>query len=451
VPNRIVTDLAARAGRLLGEWAVNPAAGGPLAGKVVVLVQAAAGSGKSRTLNRAARRAVRAGLRVLVTANTNEQIHALVRDLHALGLSVVHYCATAEMLANPPPGVISSDDPAVLRGATLVVGTTYKIGRAARDASADLGHFDVGFVDEAYQVSSTTAALWALTTSDRWAFIGDPGQIASFTSLGRSPYVGDDDPVTSIVDSCISHGVDMGELRYDWTWRLPHHGAPMLTPFYGRAIPAAADAADRSLVLGPARARRGLARAAERVVERAAACGWGYLELDGDPLDRADPDTAAGIAAIVDALLARGGTATCERHGTRQLTPADLGVMVATSTQKGVTEAALAATGRAGVPVRTFNTAQGLEFSVSVLWHPLSGVEELDGFAADLGRLCVGISRHRHACVLVGQRGLRHHLTDPPISAEAPWPGQRDRFLAGWLAHAGVLDELDRIGASVAA
>jgi hypothetical protein len=430
---------------------VNPATGGPLAGKILVLVLAAAGSGKSRSLNQAARRAVRARLRVLVTAHTNEQVHALVRDLHALGLSVVHYCATAEIIANPPAGVISSDDPAVLVGATLVVGTTYKIGRAAQSYPAELGHFDVGFVDEAYQVSSTTAALWALTAAARWAFIGDSGQIASFTSLGRSPYVGEDDPVTSIVESSISHGVDVGELRYDWTWRLPHHGAPMLTPFYGRPIPAASDPTDRSLVIGPARARRGLARAADRVIEVAATSGWGYLELDGDPLDRADPHTAAGIAAIVDALLARGGTATCERHGTRQLTPADLGVMVATGTQKGVTEAALAATGRAAVPVRTFNTAQGLEFPVSVLWHPLSGVEELDGFSADLGRLCVGISRHRHACVLVGQRGLRHHLADPPISTEAPWPGQRDRFLAGWLAHSGVVYHIDRIGGTVAA
>lgn len=125
--------------------------------------------------------------------------------------------------------------------------------------------------------------------------------------------------------------------------------------------------------------------------------------------------------------------------------------MVATGTQKGVTEAALVAAGWGGVPVRTFNAAQGLEFAVSVLWHPLSGVEELDAFAADVGRLCVGISRHRHACVLVGQRGLRHHLADPPISPEAPWPGQRDRFLAGWLAHAGVVAHLDRLGATIAA
>jgi hypothetical protein len=125
--------------------------------------------------------------------------------------------------------------------------------------------------------------------------------------------------------------------------------------------------------------------------------------------------------------------------------------MVATDNQRAVAEQALASLGHPDVHVRTFNKAQGLEFAVSVLWHPLSGIEEASEFTLDLGRLCVGVSRHRQAAILVGQSGLRAHLEDPPLSPEAPWPGERDRFLAGWLAHSQVLGHLDTIGATVTA
>lgn len=451
MPKNDVVHLATARGQLLGDWALDRAAGGPLAGHDHALVPAFAGAGKSYHLTRAVHRAIGSDARILIVAGTNDQVRDLARRLHALGLSVLHFAATGQEIPSPPPGLISGNNRQPLRTATCVVATVYQAGKLAKNEPTAIGTFDLGFVDEAFQVATSSEALNALTLADRWAFVGDSGQIAVFTRLGVSPFLGPDDPVTSIVASAQAQGCDLGQLEFDWTWRLPDSGAPMLTPFYGRTVRSAAEPADRLLAPGPRRAQRGLARVADDCVDRAATLGWGYLELSGDPLEAADPETGEGIAAVVTSLLTRNTAATCERDGNRPLDVPDIGVIVATDAQRGVAEQALATAGYGAVDVRTYNRAQGLEFAVSVLWHPLSGAEEVNDFSLDLGRLCVGVSRHRQACVLVGQRGLRSLLEDPPLSPEAPWPGERDRFLAGWLAHAHLVEELDRIGATVAA
>ena len=107
----------------------------------------------------------------------------------------------------------------------------------------------------------------------------------------------------------------------------------------------------------------------------------------------------------------------------------EIGVAVSTDVQRAVVEQALADLNVTGVSVRTYNRHQGLEYAVTVLWHPLSSIPEFNPFYGDLGRLCVGMSRHHHAAIVVGRRGLRRLLDDPPLSPEAPWPGQRDAFL----------------------
>ncbi len=81
-----------------------------------------------------------------------------------------------------------------------------------------------------------------------------------------------------------------------------------------------------------------------------------------------------------------------------------------------------------------------------MLWHPLSGIEEASEFNLDLGRLCVGLSRHRRAAVIVGRAGLRSHLEDPPISPEAPWPGERDPIPGGLARALAALRAPGRLG-----
>lgn len=94
--------------------------------------------------------------------------------------------------------------------------------------------------------------------------------------------------------------------------------------------------------------------------------------------------------------------------------------------------------------VETANKLQGLEFAVTVVWHPLAGLAEADAFHLDPGRLCVVLTRHRHACVVVGRAGDRDLLTDTPPPPTAAYLGyDPDPVLDGWAAHEAVFDATD--------
>jgi superfamily I DNA and/or RNA helicase len=71
--------------------------------------------------------------------------------------------------------------------------------------------------------------------------------------------------------------------------------------------------------------------------------------------------------------------------------------------QKDFLRLAMSAQGIGGVVVETANKLQGFEFDVVVAWHPLTGLPEPDGFHLDPGRLCILLTRHRHACIVVGR------------------------------------------------
>jgi len=95
--------------------------------------------------------------------------------------------------------------------------------------------------------------------------------------------------------------------------------------------------------------------------------------------------------------------------------------------------------------VETANKLQGLEFEVVFVWHPLAGLPEADGFHLDPGRLCVLLTRHRQACVVVGRVGDHEMLDDqppPPTPAYLGW--DPDPVLDGWDVHRQVFAALER-------
>jgi hypothetical protein len=87
--------------------------------------------------------------------------------------------------------------------------------------------------------------------------------------------------------------------------------------------------------------------------------------------------------------------------------------------------------------------AGGLEFEVVFAWHPLSGSPEADVFHLDPGRMCVLLTRHRHACVVVGRAGDRDLLDDRRHRRSPSWGWDPDPVLDGWDVHRGVFDGLD--------
>ena len=93
------------------------------------------------------------------------------------------------------------------------------------------------------------------------------------------------------------------------------------------------------------------------------------------------------------------------------------------------------------VVVDTANRLQGREFDVVVVLHPLSGRASASEFHLETGRLCVLLSRHRQACIVVGRAGIADvldaHPGDTPIWIGAPIP-----VPDGWEANQIVLEHL---------
>ena len=182
------------------------------------------------------------------------------------------------------------------------------------------------------------------------------------------------------------------------------------------------------------------------VVDHAAAEGWAYVRLPHTPVLTADPATIETITAIVGRLLGRQPEVRSERTDGRWtlLGEGRVAVVVSHNDQKDHLRVSLDAAGFDFVRVDTANKLQGLEFDVLVAWHPLAGLPETDGFHLDAGRLCVMLTRHRHACIVVGRAGDADLLADVPPASDA-WLGHdSDPELDGWFAQRIVFDHLGR-------
>jgi hypothetical protein len=278
MPDTRIVNLARRRSRLLGDWLCDPTTGGPLAGHDHAAVDAVAGAGKSTAIVRGTARAAALGARIAVTAGTNDQVRDLATRIARAGVPVCHLAAADQLHPAPPHRLTTTADETVAARAQVVVATVHKLGSVERWHPGVLGRFDVGELDESFQVRTDPLVLWGLGLADRWGFIGDPGQIRVFTRLPATPFPGPDDPVQSVVESSRAQGADHGELVFDWTWRLPPSAAAVLPVFYGHPADAVTTQADRAMVLGPRRLARGLERAIDSVWARAATQGWGFLE-----------------------------------------------------------------------------------------------------------------------------------------------------------------------------
>ena len=67
----------------------------------------------------------------------------------------------------------------------------------------------------------------------------------------------------------------------------------------------------------------------------------------------------------------------------------------------------------------------------------------------EAGRLCVLLSRHRQACVVVTRAGIRRQLDIHPCT-DPVWIGERLPTVDGWSAHHRLLDHLDEFSITAA-
>lgn len=76
-------------------------------------------------------------------------------------------------------------------------------------------------------------------------------------------------------------------------------------------------------------------------------------------------------------------------------------------------------------------------------WHPLAGLSEVDAFHLDPGRLCVMLTRHRHACVVVGREADRELVLGIPPATPSFVGWDMNPALDGWYVHEGVFRALE--------
>ena len=164
-------------------------------------------------------------------------------------------------------------------------------------------------------------------------------------------------------------------------------------------------------------------------------------EVGGGRTGVHDPELAELVAALVRGVVAQG---SITRGGASSpVRPEAVGVVCPYVHQVPQVRAALGAE-LAGVFVETANRWQGLERDVVIGLHPLSGQTTPTGFAMDAGRLCVMVSRHRVAAMLVGRPGLAAAAAAGQGGMKRRFGDDRDPARMGWRAHSVLLG---RVGA----
>ncbi|MYS22116.1 MULTISPECIES: AAA family ATPase [unclassified Streptomyces] len=405
-----------------------------------VVVDSPPGAGKSTLVVRAARELAAVGESLMIVAQTNAQVDDLADRLAVadpeLTVGRLHGAdSPPDPALDRHPALVKSSSVADLRACAVVIATAAKWAYVK-----DTEPWRYAIVDEAYQMRSD-ALLQVAGLFDRALFVGDPGQLDPFSVVAADQWAGlSYDPSASAVVTLLAHNPGLPQHRLPVSWRLPATAAPLVsrafypyTPFRSGTGPG-----ERRLAFGV----NGDGGGPDRVLDEAAASGWGLLELPARHTPRTDPEAVRAVAAVVRRLLDRGGlTYSAPDPDPAPLTADRIAVGTAHRDQAAAVRGALAALGVAGVTVDTANRLQGREFDVTVVLHPLSGRPDATAFHLETGRLCVLASRHRHACIVVCRAGVAELLDEHP-SSEPVQLGVTVKFPDGWEANHAVLAHL---------
>lgn len=418
-----------------------------------VTLTAIAGAGKSRFVVDTVKECRRRRIRVAVAAPTNEQVFSLVRSIavneprQPVGYVPATDVELPDWANRPNVNVFRPAHQA--SGEAVVVGTIDKLGSARNPRNRfiqPLGEFDALILDEAFQANAGKY-FGIAGIAERHLSVGDGGQIFPFTTVetGKQWRGLEEDPLMTAIDVLRRNHPGTPTHRFPITRRLDGRAASIAKCFYPPDHHFGAAVADgvRRMDLSRAIARDGRTRAIDQGLSHAAREGWAYFELPSRQTLVHDPEVAQ---LILDALLRlRGRTCSlvCENHprGT-PLTEERIAVAVSHNDQKSMLRSMLDLAGLERVVVDTANKLQGLEFDVTICWHPMAGLDEPDEFHVESGRLCVMCTRHRHACIVIGRAGDRQLVDGLPPSTPT-WPGaDTDFILRGWEVHQDVFKAL---------
>jgi superfamily I DNA/RNA helicase len=419
-----------------------------------VLVEAPPGAGKSTLITTiSADILARHPGTLPIVSQTNEQADDLVAGLlkrfpHlTVGRLVGTTGPSAAIVRLLASGVVvgSHADDSPLAGADVIVGTARKWQYERSRLAGNGVHYEFGLIDESYQMRSDSL-LGISSLFERLLCVGDPGQLDPFSTIDDSLWRGlAYSPTRAAMATLRAFRTDLQPILMPTSWRLTPSAADVVSKaFYPYAsFDAGTAAGDRRLEWK--RHRRG-SSTSRSALEAAVRDGWAYVELEERFTPRTDEAIAETLADLVAASLATPATVVDELNPSgRPLTPDRLAVVAAHNDQVHAVRYQLAQQGvdPDSIVVSTANKIQGREYDLVFAWHPLAGRRDATTFHLEAGRMCVMLSRHRQACVVVGRAGADRLLSEFP-DAEPIFLDEPEKFPDGWQANYEVLEHLGR-------
>ncbi|SCL36172.1 AAA family ATPase [Micromonospora aurantiaca (nom. illeg.)] len=407
-----------------------------------IVVNSPPGAGKSTLVQRTAQR-LAPSRQVPIITQTNDQaddlVRALARRLARTSLSVGRLHRSERY--TPPPGIPASNKIEDLEECQIVVAPADKWAFVEEDYD-----WDIGIIDEAYQVSSAHLVRIAARFA-RLVLVGDPGQLSPFSPVEEAALRATGSwPLATAAGTVLRTHPDTPIVELPVSWRLPDSGARVVADsFYAKPFTAGTTPGERGLWAPIRPAREGhLDRVLDTVIDH----GWCLLELPEARLPRTDPECVDAIVDVVRHLLVS-RTHVIDGDARRLLRPNDIAIGVAHRDQRERIRSeidemcATLGIARNEITVDTANRLQGRQFEVVVAWHPLSGRRDASAFHLEAGRLCVLASRHRQACIVVARAGIREQLDAYPHT-EPVWLGAAPPDVDGWEANHAFLEHLEK-------
>lgn len=388
--------------------------------------------------------------RCVVATMTNEQAFDIARRL-ARGYPRLSFTLfVREDLALPDDLVLLPNLRLSRNSAQIPAsGPCVVIANAARWSWSDtalFASFDLQIVDEAFQLPDYRFQQIA-GLARRLVLVGDPGQIPPVITCEIERWkTNPAGPQVPCPRALLARYPAIRQMTLPVSRRLVPDTVELVQPAFYPTLPfrALSTSGERGLVTGV----RGTTRL-DRVidlVERGASIV--QLELPPEITGEVDEELSQVFIDVVQRLIQR--QARLRDGGVEEaLEPRMIGVVCAHVSQVNAVRERLPAS-CSEVLVETADRFQGLERSLMFVYHPLSGRTDGDQFHLDSGRMCVALSRHRIACVVVTRAGIEELLLRYAPSGDRVLGSDEDREYEGWRAQLFVTQELRRRGRVVA-
>jgi hypothetical protein len=380
----------------------------------------------------------------MLVTQTNEQAFDLARRL-ARGFPRLPFTLLVKKGLAVPEDLERLPNLQLIRSADhLPVGPCVAIANAAKWSWVQGGipPFESQIVDEAFQLPDYRFQQIA-GLAHRLVLVGDPGQIAPVIACETERWKSDPaGPQVASPRALVARHPGITQLSLPVSRRLvPDTVSVVQSAFYpDLPFTALSQPGERGLTTAV-----GGITPLDRPIDLVAR-GASLIQIELPRLITGEVDTAVAdtIVALIDRLLSRGAH-IWDGDRNDPLSAKMIGVVCAHVSQVSAVRERLPRH-LTEVFVETSDRFQGLERSVMVVHHPLSGRSDASEFHLDAGRLCVMLSRHRVACFVVSRGGTEELLLRYAPSGDRVLGIIDDAEYTGWRAHLSVLQELRRQG-----